>query len=240
MYNVSRISTRLRPLEFELYDQSETEAWFVRANREHFVFEQLNLNAGRPRGGDWGDSSHAFVLVGVKPGRFAPDGLTEAICVTDWTSTASDEEADAWELQVVNEVEARLPDITKQHSADLLSRTAACRSAVARYMEFVDTSKSLRQNIETYAAGASPEQISHFNQIARTPGLICLPGRTPYDLAIWLIIKHSGIVDDGVDWDADDNPLANSELNWRIQLLSSRLLPERGWERMDATKKGEP
>ncbi len=56
----------------------------------------------------------------------------------------------------------------------------------------------------------------------------------PYELAIWLIVKYSELVEPGFDWCIDSDPLRNVELNWRIQLLSSRLLPERGWELIDA------
>jgi hypothetical protein len=234
MYDVDRMIIRLRPLGFELSDESETDAWFVRANETSPIFEQLNLIAGRQRGGDWGDSSHAFVLVGVKPGRFSPKGLTEAICLTDWVPTKTDEEADAWERNVVSEVEHRLPKIAKQHNADLLTRTAACRTAVSRYMALIDCSQPMPLHIDTIAGEATREQLSSFERMASTPGLICLPDRTPYDLAIWLIVKYSELVEPGVDWCIDSDPLRNVELNWRIQLLSSRLLPERGWELIDA------
>lgn len=231
MFKVRRLADALTPHGFFVAFEEQMEVWFLRANHERRLFEGIQVHAGKQRGGRWGDVARADVSIALTPGRFtSPKGMAEVEALTDWSATKSPEEAFAWERLVLDSWPQRLDEVARLQGDALLAQTADARAAVERYLALLDRRLSVAESIAKLTAGAAEAELTEARRLSRTEALICLPERACYDLISLVIARHAGEVEGDPAKLHGTNPNVARELNWRIQLLASRLYPERGWE----------
>lgn len=235
MYNVRRLADALAPHGFFVAVEAETEAWFLRANNQRTLFEGIQVNAGKQRGGRWGDIAFSDVSISLTPGRFtSPKGMAEVELLSDWSPTKTKEQAIAWERTIVDSWPRKLAELVRARGDELLARTAASRAAVDNYLALVDSRLTVAESIAKLSDGASEAELKEANRLSRTEGLICLPERPCYELISLLIARKAREVESDPTKFWGKNPIAVPELSWRFQLLASRLYPERGWELLGA------
>jgi hypothetical protein len=235
MYNVRRLADALAPHGFFVAVEAEMEAWFLRANIQQKLFEGIEVNAGKHRGGRWGDIAFSDVSISLTPGRFtSPKGMAEVELLTDWSPTKTKEQALAWERTIVDSWPQMLGELVRARGDELLARTAETRAAVEKYLELVDSRLPVAESIAKLSDGASEAELAEARRLSRTEGFICLPERPWYDLISLLFARKAGEVERDPTKFWGKNPIAMPELNWRFQLLASRLYPERGWELLGA------
>jgi hypothetical protein len=240
MFNKRRVADLLSPLGFFLAFESHTEAGFVRANGRVGLFEEIDLCAGRRRGGRWGDIACAGVSIALTPGEFtSPKGMAEVECLSDWAATKTKEQAVAWERSVIA-APITLDALIRRRREELLARTAIARVAAVHYLGLLDNRLTVPEMIAKLTEGATDEELQEARRLARTEGFISLPERACYDLIVLLITRYAGEVESDRACFWGKSPNAVPELNWRFQLLASRLFPERGWELLDAGGVAEP
>lgn len=231
MFNVRRLAEALTPHRFFVAFEEKTEAWFLRANTERRLFEGIEVNAGKQRGGRWGDIAFADVSIALTPGRFtSPKGMAEVELLTDWSPTKSHEQALAWERFIIDSWAGRLDELLRARGDQLLARTAETRAAVEKYLALVDGRLAPEESIAKLSQSASEAELTEARRLSRTEGFICLPERPCYDLISLLIARKAGEVEGDPTKYWGKSPIAVPELNWRFQLLASRLYPERGWQ----------
>jgi len=241
MFSTRRLSHALSSCGFFLASRSETDARFVRANVQWRIFEQVYIGAGKPQGGKWGDVSGADVSIALTPGPFtSPKGMAEAICLSNWAPTESEEKAIAWERLVTGTALAKIDDLLGTHGDELLERTADARAAVERYLAILDRHLTVAQMIADLTDGATADELAEAHRLSRTTGFIGLPERHCYDLVSLLISRRATDIETSPTRFWGKDPYAVPELNWRCQLLASRLYPERGWELLDACPPPQP
>jgi hypothetical protein len=112
----------------------------------------------------------------------------------------------------------------------LLARTADTRYAADKYLAFLDRRLTVAELLAKELDGATEVELLEARRLSRTEGFVCLPERPCYDLISLLIARHAGEVEGDPKMFWGKNPNAVPELNWRFQLLASRLYPESGWE----------
>jgi hypothetical protein len=235
MFNVRRLADALTPHGFFVAFEEKAEAWFLRANTERRLFEVIDVNAGKHRGGRWGDIAHANVSIALTPGRFtSPKGMAEVELLTDWSPTKSKEQALAWEGTIIDSWPRKLGELLSARGNELLARTAETRAAVEKYLRLVNRRLPVTDSIARLSDAASEAELAEARRLSRTEGFICLPERPWYDLISLLIARKAGEVEGDPTKFWGKNPIAVPELNWRFQLLASRLYPERGWELLGA------
>jgi hypothetical protein len=240
MYNVRRIADALMPHGFFVAFEAETETHFVRANVQRQLFERIDVNAGKQRGGKWGDIAFANVLIALTPGPFtSPKGMAEVELLTDWSATKWKEQTLAWERIIISSWPQKLDDLSRARADALLARTDATRVAAEKYLEFLDSGLTTVESIAKLSEGATQPELTEARRLSRTEGLICLPERICYDLISLLLARHQDKVESNPKMFWAKSPITVPELNWRFQLLASRLYPERGWELL-APKGGRP
>ena len=231
MFNVRRLADALEPHGFFVACKDKTEAWFLRANVSRRLFEGIEVNAGKQRGGRWGDIAFADVSIALTPGRFtSPKGMAEVEMLTDWSPTKSTDQALAWERIIVDSWPQRLDELLRARGDTLLARTADTRAAVEKYLALADSRLTVAELIAKLSDGASEAELKEAKRLSRTEGFICLPERPCYDLISLLIARYAGAVEGDSARFWGKNPNTVPELNWRFQLLASHLYPERGWE----------
>lgn len=211
--------------------RSRAHIGYVRANIQLGLFELVQLDAGKPSGGRWGDISNATIRIGLTPGELTcVKGIAEAECLSDWTPTKSTEDAAAWEEQVAVTAPGRLTALVESRSAALLARTESARRAVAMYLSYLPPGDILAAT-RVLTRDATEPQRKEAARLSATTGMICLPERHAYDLVSILIATHCSLIDDEERY-WGQCPTTTPDLNWRIQIMASKLFPERGWEMM--------
>lgn len=235
MYSVRRLADALAPHGFFVAVEHATEAWFLRANLKLRLFEGIEVHAGKQRGGRWGDIAFSNVSISLTPGQFtSPKGMTEVELLADWSPTKSKDQALAWERMIVGTWADRLDELVLARGDELLTRTAETCAAVDKYLELVDRRLPVAVSVAALSDGASAVELEEARRLSRTEGFISLPERSCYDLISLLIVRKAGEVEGTPTKFWGKNPIVVPELNWRFQLLASRLYPERGWELLGA------
>jgi hypothetical protein len=230
--------TALKPLGFFVAFQAPAELLFVRPNNSAGLFESVDLSAGHYRGGISGEISGAGVSISLTPGKFtSPKGMVEYECLLDessnkqgWSKTQNPHQAAEWEKRIVRMVPRALAVLSEEKSPSLLARTADTRAAVERYLALIDRSSPVADLIVQIADGATDEELRESKRLSRTEGFICLPERHWYDFLALLITRLGPEVEGKLRPFWGISPWDCPELNWRFQLLASRLYPEPGWE----------
>jgi hypothetical protein len=102
-----------------------------------------------------------------------------------------------------------------QHAVGLLADTAPARKAVEAYLSFIPVTE---ERLESGDA--------EVERLVTWPGVLHLFDSTPlYRRVCQTLIRHQAEVDPQVSVPyARQNPLANQEFMWRIQLLVDRLI----------------
>ncbi len=230
MFCASRIEKALEPLGFFTAFESDNTFSFVRANTRVGLFEAIEPCAGKHRGGRWGDIACASVSISLTPGYFtSTKGIAESECLSDSAPTKTKAQAIDWERLVVESGPAKLEALIRERGHALLARTQESRVAVEKYLALLDRRLSIEQQITNLTESATDVELKEARRLSRTEGFILLPERPCYDLiSLHITLRAQEVEGDKIRfWGKSPNDVP--ELNWRFQLLASRLYPERGW-----------
>jgi hypothetical protein len=240
MFSKRHIAQGLKPLGFLVADESSTDILLIRPDMDTGLFEAVRCNAGKRRGGRWGNYSSASVNLQLTPGYFTSCTVGEHELISDFADTRKASQAKSWATMVVQSVPEKLRKARQKIGQETLACAAAVRVACDEYLRFIDLSMPREQLIEELSHRMSDEEKREAKRIASLEGIICLDERKSYDLLSMLMTHFAGQVegDSRVFWGKD--PYQVRKFLWRIQMLASRIHPEPGWEIDTKVTGGEP
>jgi hypothetical protein len=148
-----------------------------------------------------------------------------------WTIIESDEKAREWEQKLIGHAPGAVVQFAAEHGPALLESTRAARLAVHQYLQRLSVEDcatsalaSLRQNVGDTTRDEA-DRLMNWAAVQQIPDHPEL-----YELACLCLLRFSSEVEgQGITYFGQD-PLENSQLMWRIQLLVDRLFSRFGYQ----------
>ena len=196
----------------------------VRASHLPDLFDQVWVDSA----GQGGEAVSAYIGVSVVRGQGGTKGLVELTPLAEiagvpergYTLITKKNQTLEWEGRLAAVAGVRAKEFADAKGQGLLASTAAARSAAARYFGWLDAGSESNGSYARLRDRATPEHIEKARRLARWPGVLRFEeGHALYDLAALCLVLFEETVEGTRGHFCSADPLENSDVMWRIQLL---------------------
>ena len=225
----SRLANALRDERFQLAQQACGDNAFVLL-REDLVpdlFQWIWVNASGKRG----EAVFAYAAVSVAK-WIAFKGLMDLRPMIELgenpergtTIIETDVKAQAWERKLIEYAPQEVSRFAAERGSALLETTKTARRSVAEYLKRVDLSDSAARALLTMWDGADETTCTEADRLMNWTAMQQIRGReTLYEMACLWVLRYSSEVDGACVSYFGQDPLENTDLMWRIQLIVDKL-----------------
>jgi len=142
-----------------------------------------------------------------------------------WTIIEDDQSAKTWECALAEIGVVRAKEFADAHSHRLLELTENARLAANRYLGHLDQNRPVSESLSDLRQRASTGIGDEAKRLAYWPGVVQVARMQElYELVVLTILEYQQEVEPLLPPFYGQDPLMNTDLMWRIQLVADKLL----------------